>query len=170
LTAGRQLFAMLKTPRDFEALEQLRVETPNLAAGLRWLLDTDHLPEVLGFFADAGWIDSGLVPFVLLDELGRLADRTLRRRVAGGDARGYVDALFFAGLRGAYVGGVEHDRQLPPADGTADSEPASLLQLRQAEAFFRADFSSAVSIGNAAVEAARRADDRGCWSFMLGLL
>ena len=104
-----------------------------------------------------------------LDELGRIADEALNRRGAS-QTRGYVDALFYTGLRAAYVGASEHGQQLPPAGGTADSESASLLQLRQAEAFFCADFASAVSIGNAAVEAARRADDRGCWSFMLGLL
>jgi predicted ATPase/class 3 adenylate cyclase/DNA-binding SARP family transcriptional activator len=169
LVAGRELFAMLKTPRDFEALEQLRIDTPNLAEGLRWLLASDNAPAVLGFFANAGWVDSGLVPFVLLDELGRLADEALSLSEAS-QTRGYVDALYYAGLRGAYVGASEHGRPLPPAGGTADSESASLLQLRQAEAFFCADFASAVSIGNAAVEAARRADDRGCWSFMLGLL
>ena len=42
LTAGRELFAMLDTARDFEALEQLRIDTPNLTAGLRWLLGSDR--------------------------------------------------------------------------------------------------------------------------------
>ena len=94
---------MLDTPRDFEALERLRVDTPNLAAGLRWLLGSDRVADVLGFFADAGWVDSGLVPFVLVDELGRVADEALRRHGAG-QARGYVDALFYFGLRAFHIG------------------------------------------------------------------
>jgi predicted ATPase len=169
LAAGRELFAMLKTARDFEALEQLRIDTPNLAAGLHWLLDTDRLPDVLGFFADAGWIDTGLAPFVLLDELGRLADEALSRSSAA-ESRGYQDALFYAGVHAIGVGESERGVRLALATGIAEPANTSLLQLRQAEALFRADFASAVSIGNVAVEAARTADDRGCWSFMLSFL
>ena len=120
LAVGRELFAMLDTPRDFEALERLRVETPNLAAALRWLLDSDRLPEVLGFFADAGWVDSSLLPFVSMDELGRVADDALGRHGAG-EARGYLDALFYSCLRAFHVGdwdrvsasGVGHHRGRP---------------------------------------------------------
>ena len=169
LAAGRALFALLKTPRDFEALEQLRIDAPNLAAGLRWLLASERLPEVLGFFADAGWIDSGLVPFALLDELGRVADGALGRP-GGGELRGYQDALFYASLRAISVGDSERDVHVALPDGTADPPSASLLQLRQAEAFFRADFAAAVSIGTAAVEQARQVGDRACWANMLCLL
>ena len=103
LAAGRELFAMLKTPRDFEALEQLRIDTPNLATGLRWLLASDQVADVLEFFADAGWVDSGLVPFVLLDELGRVADEALARPRSR-PAPGYVAALFYSGLRAFHLG------------------------------------------------------------------
>jgi predicted ATPase/class 3 adenylate cyclase len=169
LAVGRELFAMLKTSRDFEALEQLRIDTPNLAAGLRWLLASDQLGDVLGFFADAGWIDSGLVPFALLDELGRLADEA-RSRLGAEKERGYEDALFFAALRAVSIGDNEGEAPRASAIETAEPASASLLQLRQAEAFFRADFPSAVSIGNAAVDAARQSGDLACWAAMLCLL
>ena len=42
--------------------------------------------------------------------------------------------------------------------------------MRQAEAFFRADFPAAIVHGKAAVEAARQAGDLACWASMLGLL
>src|SRR5204863_1639791 len=53
---------------------------------------------------------------------------------------------------------------------TVESPSAGLLQMRQAEALFRGDFVAAVSFGEAAVEAARQADDRACRANMLALL
>ena len=87
LDLGRELFAQLETARDFAALDRLRLETPNLAAAGRWLLEADRLAEVLGFFADAGWVDIGLLPFTLMDELGRLADETVHQSSRVGTAR-----------------------------------------------------------------------------------
>lgn len=169
LASARGLFAMLKTPRDFEALEQLRVETPNLAAGLRWLLGSDHLPEVLGFFADAGGFDTGLVPFVLLDELGRLADEALGRDGAS-QARGYVEAAFYAGIRAMSVGDWDRYQEVGLLGIEADPDSPIMLGLRMGEASMRADVTSALSMGNAAVEQSRRSDDPSGLSFMLSLL
>ena len=47
LEEARELLALLDTSRDFDALERLRLETPNLAAGMRWLLASERLEEVL---------------------------------------------------------------------------------------------------------------------------
>ncbi len=170
LATARALFAMLETPHDFEALERLRIDTPNLAAALRWLLDSDRLPEVLGFFADAGWVDSGLMPFVLLDELGRLADETLRHADLR-DERGYVDALFYAGTRAWYVGDWERTQQVVSAGTEADPDSPGILNLSMGVAgVMHGDLASAIAIGEAAVEQARRANHPGCLSFMLSLL
>ena len=100
---GRELFAMLTPARDFEALEQLRIDTPNLTAGLRWLLGSDHVQGVLVFFYDADLDDLGIMPFVLLDELGRVADEALRRPGSGA-AKGYIAAVGFSGNRAFAVG------------------------------------------------------------------
>src|SRR5207244_5221343 len=123
----------------------------------------------LGFFAEVGWIDSGLVPFVLLDEFGRLADDVLGWQGVE-QMRGYQDALFYAGVRAVYVGDVERLQQVVRSGDTVESPSAGLLQMRQAEALFRGDFVAAVSFGEAAVEAARQADDRACRANMLALL
>ena len=74
---------------------------------------------LLGFFADAGWVDPGLVPFVLFDELGRVADETLRYADLRHE-RGYVDALFYAGNRAWYVGDWERTQQVVSAGTEAD--------------------------------------------------
>jgi hypothetical protein len=169
LAAARELFAMLETPRDFEALEQLRLEASNLAAGLRWLLASDHLPEVLAFFADAGFFDTGLVPFALLDELGRLADEALRREGAS-QVRGYVEAAFYAGIRAMSVGDWERYRDVGLLGIAADPDSPAMLGLRMGEVSMRGDVESAVSMGRAAVEHARRTDDPRLLSFMLALL
>ena len=90
--AGASASPCSRRARDFEALELLRLDTPNLAAGLRWLIESGRVADVLGFFDDAGAFDTGMCPFVLLDELGRVADEALR---APGTShmRGYVAAL-----------------------------------------------------------------------------
>ena len=169
LAIGRELFATLATPRDFEALEQLRIDTPNLTAGLRWSLDCDRVADVLGFFADAGWIDSGLAPFALLYEFGAIGAEAFSREGIE-EMRGYQDVLCHAARRAIGDGDVERLRQVVIAGDRVESPSASLCQMRQAEAFFRADFPAAIVHGKAAVEAARQAGDLACWASMLGLL
>jgi predicted ATPase/class 3 adenylate cyclase len=169
LAAGRELFAMLETPRDFEALEQLRVATTNLVAGLRWLLASDRHSEVLGFFADCGWIELALVPFVLLDELGRVADETLQRSKVT-ETRGYLAALFWVGNRAYQVGDGERYQEVISLGTELDPISQWLFDLRLGEAAMRGDFATAISIGRTAVEHARRAANPRWLSLMLSVL
>jgi predicted ATPase/class 3 adenylate cyclase len=169
LAVGRELFAMLDTPRDFEALEQLRVDTTNLVAGLRWLLASDHHAEVLAFFADCGWIELALVPFVLLDELGRVADEALERSDVS-DMRGYLAALFWVANRAFQVGDWERFQEVISTGTEADPMSPLLFDLRVGEAAMRGDFATATSIGRTAVEQARRADNPRWLSYMLSIL
>ena len=84
--------------------------------------------------------------------------------------RGYQDVLCHAARRAIGDGDVERLRQVVIAGDHVESPSASLCQMRQAEAFFRADFPAAIVHGKAAVEAARQAGDLACWASMLGLL
>ena len=169
LALGGELFGMLKTVRDFDALERLRVETPNLAAAARWLLDTGRVADAFGFFADLSWVDTGLLPFALLDELGRIGDEALSQANVA-ELRGYPDVLFYAGVRAFFVGDVEHLQHLVSLADPDDEPPVSVLNILMAEAAMRGDFPSAISIGQRAVQRAREVDDPGTLSFMLGLL
>jgi tetratricopeptide (TPR) repeat protein len=105
----------------------------------------------------------------LLDELGRLADQTLRHADLR-DERGYADALFYAGMRAWYVGDWERTQQVVSAGIEADPDSPSILGLSMGVAAMHGDLAAAVAIGEAAVEQARRPNHPGCLSFMLSLL
>ena len=169
LVSARGLLALLDTPRDFEALERLRLETPNLAAGLRWLLASDHLAEVLGFFADTGWVDSGLVPFEFLEELGRVGDEAVRLHGAG-EVRGYVDALFFVALRALHIGDWDRYRHVVAIGTEADPDSLSMQMMAFGDAMTRADFPAAIAIIASTVERAREIEHPRLLSYALGLL
>jgi predicted ATPase/class 3 adenylate cyclase/DNA-binding winged helix-turn-helix (wHTH) protein len=169
LAVGRELFAMLETARDFEALDRLGLETTNLVAGLRWLLATDHAGEVLAFFADCGWTDSGLLPFVLVDELGRVADEALQRSEVS-DAPGYLAALSYVGERAFTVGDWERFQYVVSIGNEADPTSPLLLDNRLGDAGMRGDFASGISIGRTTIEQARGAANRRWLSYMLSLL
>jgi hypothetical protein len=165
----QKLFHLLDTPRDFEALEQLRVDTPNLATALRWLLDNERVPEFFGFFADIGWIDPGLVPIAAVDELGRLTDEAMGRDGAS-TLRGYADAAFYAGSRAIGAGEWEHYREVGLAASEAEPDSPSSLFLRAGGALTVFSLDEAISFANASVERAQRADNPRMLAYMLGLL
>jgi predicted ATPase/class 3 adenylate cyclase/DNA-binding SARP family transcriptional activator len=169
LATARALFAMLETPGDFEALDRLGLETTNIAAGLRWLMHADHAAEVLAFFADCGWIELALVPFVLLDELGRVADEALQRSEVS-DTRGYFAALFYVANRAFQIGDWERYQDVVSIGTEADPTSPWLFDMRLGEAAMRGDFATATSMGRTAVEQARRADNRRWLSFMLSVV
>ena len=143
VTVGRELLAMLDTPRDFEALERLRVETPNLAAALRWLLESDRLSEVLAFFADAGWVDSSLLSFGL-DGRAR-ARRRRRPRPPRCRRRARVPRrLVLSCLRAFHVGDWDRVQHLVSATIEADPDSLVMANFRVGEAAMRADLASAI--------------------------
>ncbi len=154
LDVARQQFALLDTAEDFEALEHLRVVTPNLAAGLRWLLDAEQSTDVLAFFADLGWIDTALLPYALLDELGRVADEAVARAEASG-SRGEVEARFYTGARAFSVGDWELYQRVSDAVGDADPASPVVANLRMGAATMRADLEAVQLICGAAVQRAR---------------
>jgi predicted ATPase/class 3 adenylate cyclase len=168
LSAAHELLALLDSPRDFEALERLRLATPNLAAGLRWLLESGQLGEVLGFFADVGWVDSGLVPFEFMEELGRIGDEAVRRHGAG-QTRGYVDALFFVALRALYIGDWDRYRHVVSIGTEADPDSLPMHMMGFGDAMTRADFPAAIAIIASSVERAREIDNPRLLSYALGL-
>ena len=109
------------------------------------------------------------MPFVLLDELGRLADQALERDDAS-EARGYVDALFYVASRAFVVGDWERYRHATSVGREADPDSSLMLSLGPGEATMRGDLESARSLAHAAVERARQGDNGGPLAFMLGLL
>jgi predicted ATPase/class 3 adenylate cyclase/DNA-binding winged helix-turn-helix (wHTH) protein len=169
LTAGRDLFAALDTPGDFEALEQLRNDTPNLAAGLRYLIASDRVADVLGFFADAGSLDTGIMPFNLQDELGRVADEALREH---GTSRmpGYVAAQLYSGMRGFVLGDWDRQQRAVSAANAVDPSSPLISGMALGAAALHGDLAGGISIGLAGVERMRRVGDPRSLSYLLSQL
>jgi predicted ATPase/class 3 adenylate cyclase/DNA-binding SARP family transcriptional activator len=169
LAEARELRALLDTARDFEALEQLRVDTPNLAAGLRWLIASDRVADVLGYFDDAGAFDTGMTPFVLQDELGRVADEALRQPGTSG-MRGYVAAQLYSGMRGFMLGDWERQRHAVAAAEAVDPASPMIAGMAMGAAALQGDLAGGMAIGRAGVERARGEDNPRGLAFLLSLL
>jgi predicted ATPase/class 3 adenylate cyclase len=168
VAAARELFAQLRTPDDFDALEQLRIETPNLAAGLRWLLASNRVDEVVGFFGDAGWIDNGLVPFPLLDELGRVANDALAHE--GVEAMdGYVATCFYSGLRAFHVGDTARYEDVVSAANDADPDSLWMVGPAMGVAAMHGDVEAAIEIGARGIAQARTASEAIILAYLLSL-
>ena len=65
------------TVAEYEALETLGLETPNIAAGARWLLAEQRAAEVMAMFAALPFLDWFVLPAITLDELGAIAEETV---------------------------------------------------------------------------------------------
>ena len=52
LAVAISLFNDMRTERDYDALDELELETPNVTAALRWLLANHRLDELLSFYGD----------------------------------------------------------------------------------------------------------------------
>jgi predicted ATPase len=169
LGAGRELFALRDTARDFEALEQLRVDTPNLAAGLRWLIASDRVVDVLGFYDDVGFFDTGMTPFVVQDELGRVADEAVREPGAE-HMRGYVAAQLHSGMRGFMLGDWERQRRAVSAAKAVDPDSVLIAGMALGATALSGDLEGAVAIGLAGIERARREWNPRNLSFLLSLV
>jgi predicted ATPase/class 3 adenylate cyclase len=166
---GGALFAQYRTPLDFEALEQLRIETPNLAAGLRRLIESGHVADVLRFFDGVGFMDSGLVPFVLMDELGRVANEALDRHGTS-NAPGYVATLAFSGLRAFQLGDLERYQHVVAAAHEADPDSVLMVGAAIGAAAMGGDLAGGIAIGRAGIERARTAGDPRMLSWLLSLV
>ena len=84
LALANALLGDVSTAADYEALERLDTETPNIAAAGRWLLATDRVAELVAFFGDLPFADWFALPVATPDELGAIAVKpsefpTLRR-------------------------------------------------------------------------------------------
>jgi predicted ATPase len=170
LTLARALFAQLRTPSDFDALERLTIETPNLAAAARWLVDTDRSPDLLTFFEESAWLDRGILPFVLLDELGRIAAEVVHLPGAAG-LQGYVQACCCASMRSFYSGDLHGYRTFTDlADAIPGERPLCITLNVAGDPSLRGDMSTAAAIVRIGVDHARERGDAVDLTFMLAVL
>jgi predicted ATPase/class 3 adenylate cyclase len=159
LTLAKALFGQLRTPKDFDALERLAIETPNLTAAARWLLDTDQSPDLMAFFEASEWLDFGMLPFVLLDELGRIAAEVVRLPGAAG-LPGYVQTCYCASMWCFYIGDIDRHRTFTDLAQAIPGERPLYITINVAgQHSMRGDMSTAAAMARSAVDQARERGD-----------
>ncbi|HLM19683.1 MAG TPA: hypothetical protein VK549_17805, partial [Acidimicrobiia bacterium] len=71
------LIADARSDDEYDVLEMIGVETPNVAAGLRWWLATERVADVLACFDRMPYFDLFALPAVALDELTAVAEAAI---------------------------------------------------------------------------------------------
>ena len=71
------LFTDVSSDEEYEVLEVIGIETPNVAAGLRWWLATDRAADVLACFDRMPYFDSFALSSLTLDELTAVASAAI---------------------------------------------------------------------------------------------
>jgi DNA-binding NarL/FixJ family response regulator len=153
---GRDVFEMLRTARDFEAIEELRIETPNMVAAGRWLVDSDRVAELLASFVDKSWVNTNILPFTFMNEIGLVAEDAVARSTS--TVRGYWDAIYFAGRRAYAVGNHQVLHNLSSI-GEKDEVPACQLAVRWLDALTRGEFAAAGSVSREILARPEAAND-----------
>jgi predicted ATPase len=162
------LLAETASPSDYEALDRLEAETPNLAAAGRWLLDADRIPELTAFFAETTFLDPFAWPPTTLDELGAIAGAAV-------DQAGVVDhpgserAAHLAGCRAFFTGEIDECRRYAElALGSSGGERvAGVFNMMATVTLFDGDVEQALSIARTAIARARRDDDPAQLAWMI---
>ena len=93
-----RLFDEVATPRDFDALDRLEMETANIAAAGWWLLGRDRLEELMAFFECLPFVDQWAVAPTTVDELGAFAGEALMCDGAS-TMPGFPYACYWAAVR-----------------------------------------------------------------------
>jgi predicted ATPase/class 3 adenylate cyclase len=164
-------FAELRSDREYEALAALEVETPNIAAGIRWWLATDHLDEIFACFATLPFFDCFCLSPYVLEELGG----AVRPAIDHHEARTFPGCSYVCLLAGyrAYVAADLDDyrRIVEIAQHARDVDESPALGVTSATIdMFAGDIGKAVRDCNLAVEAARRSGDPAALAWTLAHL
>ncbi len=153
-----QLAGDVASDDEYEVLDVLGIETPNIAAGLKWWLSTDRIADVLGCFGDTPYFDGFATPTVTLDELTPIA-RAAVDAAGSEQLRGFAEACMFACFLAFLVGDIDDYRRLTiragaVGDSVAEGVTASCL------AMFEGDIKLASQHAARASELARDADSQ----------
>ena len=128
LALANALFAATATRSEWEAIDRLVTETPNLAAACRWLFEADRGPELAAFFAEMVFLDPFAWPPATLDEVGAIAGAWVDRiGVLAG--RGFENACYLAGCRAFFSGAIDEMRRYAElARESANGEPIAVVK------------------------------------------
>jgi predicted ATPase/class 3 adenylate cyclase len=139
---------------EYEVLEIIAVETPNIAAGLRWWLATDRAAAVLACFDRMPYFDSFALPSLTLDELTAVANAALATPGAQ-DLPGFSSACEFVQTLVFMSGDIDQYRLVGQYAGDTIASALADTML----AMFEGDTIGAVERAERAVELARGSGD-----------
>jgi predicted ATPase len=163
------LFAEIGTEHDYDVLERLETETPNIAAAGRWLLANERVTELMSFFDTLAYVDPTVLPAPTLDELGTIAAEAVESPSASTLA-GFQNACYAAAMR-RYVNGdlAEYRRMVEFGNSAPDEPTVRTLMNNAAAVILDGDAARAITFSSRAVERARQGDDLIELSFALAL-
>jgi predicted ATPase/class 3 adenylate cyclase len=165
LALAVSLFHDARGENDYEALDRLEAETPNVGAAARWLLDNDRFAELEAFFADLPFVDAFSLPTTTLDELATVADQLLDQPTLA-TGQGFSTACWLASTRAFLLGDTARHRHLVGlTTGVLDLPIGGVNNSTQA--LFDGDLASAARHAARAVELARRDHDRAELAYTL---
>ncbi len=155
-----ELVREARTDAEYEALGTLGLETPNVAAGLRWLLAGPRVAEAQAMFGNLPFFDYFAFPPITLEELGAVAEEVIER--PGAELLdGFAEACLLASFRLFVRGDLERYQRV--AD-LARSSAASAFSTTSpvcdsVTAMFAGELERAASTAERAVEIARAGSD-----------
>jgi predicted ATPase/class 3 adenylate cyclase len=169
LPLASALFAEIATEHDYDVLERLETETPNIAAAGRWLLANERIAELMSFFDALAYVDPTVLAAPTLDELGTIASDAVESPNAS-TLPGFQNACFAAAMWGYVNGDLAEYRRMVELGHSAPDEPAVRSLINNAAAvILDGDAALALKISSRAVERARQGDDPIELSFALAL-
>jgi predicted ATPase/class 3 adenylate cyclase len=167
VASAQRFFERLGTRDDIDALEQLEIETSNLAAAGRWLLDNRQIDELSRLFPHR-WVDFGMLPFNTLDELGRLAALALHQGHL--EEPGSTAACYCAAMRGMYTGELDQIDLFFEPNGGNERLTIQEAVARTGRLAFRGDVAAAANVMRKAIMQARTNPDPITLSYALANL
>jgi predicted ATPase/class 3 adenylate cyclase len=148
------LFTDMRSDDEYEVLEVIGIETPNVAAGFSWWLATDRAAEVLACFDRLPFVDSFALPAITLVELTDVARAALGSEGVE-ELAGFASASEFVQTLAFMNGDIDDYRRIQrSAGGTIAGALADTMV-----AMFDGDTAGAVQHSTRAVELVRDTGD-----------
>jgi predicted ATPase/class 3 adenylate cyclase len=163
-----ELITDARSDDEYDVLELVAIETPNIATGLRWWTATGRASDVVACFDRMPFLDSFALPTVALDELTAVA----RIAIESPDVEhqpGYSEACVFVSFLAFMNGDIDDYRRLQMLANTRGTTIAGAITDTIA-AMFDGELVGAVERAQAGVDLARAGGDDAQLAWLLAEL
>jgi predicted ATPase/class 3 adenylate cyclase len=157
-----------RSDNEYDVLELVAIETPNIATGLRWWVVTERASDVVSCFDRMPFFDSFALPTVALDELTAVA-RVAIELPGVEHVPGYSEACVFVSFLAFLNGDIENYQHLQRRANTRGTTIAGAITDTIA-AMFDGDTVGAVERAQAGVDLARADGDDAQLAWLLAEL